>query len=257
MVDAVADRITGSRTTVARYTPKLVRLGLLIHDRNEDGTCKTHSYKTALARGRTFTTPKLSPLSRPEIAAGFEMSRQAISQKRQAAGRKGGRPKLQMELFDESNLLQTSQSNLLQTGQTNLQQTKERFLELLHEIGWGQLQGGLGMNYELRGDNNVWLTCGAKLIASITPEQWVAPSVETATVSPGARAAAKRITTIEDLRHSVTDPAASSRQTITPKAQPLLPRQGSNRSIAVSFPPLSRNLSILGGERKSESPPEA
>lgn len=120
------------------------------------------------------------------------------------------------------------------------------------------------MNYELRGDYNVWLTCGAKLIASITPEQWVAPSVETATASPGARAAAKRITTIEDLRHSVTDPAASSRQTITPKAQPLLPRQGSNRSIAVSFPPLSRNLSILGGRAEeriasrgaSDPPPE-
>ena len=46
----------------------------------------------------------------------------------------------------------------------------------------------------------------------------LAPSVETAIASPGARAAAKRITTIEDLRHSVTDPAASSRQTITPQS---------------------------------------
>ncbi len=55
--NAVADRITGSRTTVARYTPKLVRLGLLIHDRNEDGTCKTHSYNSTGTWAYVYTTP--------------------------------------------------------------------------------------------------------------------------------------------------------------------------------------------------------
>lgn len=126
--DAVGDRITGSRTTVARYTPRLVRLGLLVHDRNEDGSFKTHSYNSEGTWAYVYHA-NLIPLSRPEITKAFDIQRQILSEKRQAAGRKGGRPKRQMELFDESNLLQTTESNLLQTGQTNLQQTEQSKLQ--------------------------------------------------------------------------------------------------------------------------------
>jgi len=125
---AVAERITGSRTTVARYTPRLVRLGLLVHDRNEDGTFKTYSYNSEGTWAYVYHAD-LTPLSRPEIVEVFEITRQMISEKRRSAGRKGGRPKRQMELFDESNLIQTIKSNLLQSEQTNLQQTEESKLQ--------------------------------------------------------------------------------------------------------------------------------
>ena len=60
----------------------------------------------------------LAPLENPQVVATFEFERQELSRKRVAAGTKGGRPKRQMELFGETNLLQTP-PNQFATNPTN------------------------------------------------------------------------------------------------------------------------------------------
>jgi hypothetical protein len=101
-----------------------LRRSLLVHDRNEDGTVKTYSYnKDTWAY---VYHADLKPLSRPEIIEVFEITRQMISEKRRSAGRKGGRPKRQMELFDESNLIQTIKNKLQQLEQTNIVRENHR-----------------------------------------------------------------------------------------------------------------------------------
>lgn len=121
---AVAKRASSSRQTVARYTPTLVEWGFLIHELNEDGTYKTYCYPKPGVWAYVYRA-SLAPLENPRVVAAFEFERQQLSKKRRAAGAQGGRPKRQMELFEESNLLQTHPkqiaTNPINQFATNLQ----------------------------------------------------------------------------------------------------------------------------------------
>jgi hypothetical protein len=85
---AVGKRATCSSRTVERQAPVLVRLGLLVHDRNEDGTYKTHNYPKNGVWAYVYHAD-LSPLDNSEVVAGFEMHRQAVSSARRRARGKG------------------------------------------------------------------------------------------------------------------------------------------------------------------------
>jgi hypothetical protein len=114
---AVGKRASCSRQTVSRRTGELVKWGFLIHELNEDGTYKTYDYPREGVWAYVYRA-SLAPLENPQVVATFEFERQELSRKRTAAGAKGGRPKRQMELFDETNLLQTL-PNQFATNPTN------------------------------------------------------------------------------------------------------------------------------------------
>src|SRR5580658_3115445 len=67
----VAKRAGRSPRTVERYAPVLVKLGLLVHDLNEDGTCKIYNYPKPGVWAYVYHAD-LTSLDNPQIIAGFE-----------------------------------------------------------------------------------------------------------------------------------------------------------------------------------------
>ena len=114
---AVGKRASCSRQTVSRRTGELTKWGFLIHELNEDGTYMTYNYPKDGVWAYVYRA-SLTPLENPQVIATFEFERQELSRKRVAAGTKGRRPKRQMELFGETNLLHTP-PNQFATNPTN------------------------------------------------------------------------------------------------------------------------------------------
>jgi hypothetical protein len=119
--DKVADRAGCGQRTVQRHTPTIVSLGLLVHDRDEQGNYLTYSYPKEGVWAYIYHAD-LSPLANPAIVEGFEMKRQATSEARRRARGKGNRSR-QLVLFENDKMTETPYDKLSQTPPVILAET--------------------------------------------------------------------------------------------------------------------------------------
>lgn len=118
--DKVGKRAGRSQRTVERHAPMLVKLGLLVHDRDADGSYLTHNYPKAGVWAYVYHAD-LSSLDNPQIIARFELKKAILSEKRRAAAKsKGSR---QLALFDTDKVAETHTDNLSETHSANLSET--------------------------------------------------------------------------------------------------------------------------------------
>jgi hypothetical protein len=116
----VGKRAGRSQRTVERYAPVLVKLGLLVHERDTDGNFLTHNYAKAGVWAYVYHAD-LSSLDNPQIVASFELQKAILSEKRRAAAEsKGSR---QLALFDTDKVAETHTDNLSETLSANLSET--------------------------------------------------------------------------------------------------------------------------------------
>jgi len=116
----VAKRAGKSQRTVERYAPVLVNLGLLVHDRDEQGNYLVHNYAKPGVWAYVYHAD-LSSLDNPQVIAGFEFDKAILSEKRRAAAK--SRSPRQLALFDSCKMAGTATDNLSETVSANLSET--------------------------------------------------------------------------------------------------------------------------------------
>jgi len=120
----VGERASCSRRTVERYTPVLVGLGVLVHDRNEDGTYKTYNYPKPGVWAFVYHAD-IAPLLKPEVIAGFDFQREALSEKRRKAVAKAARNRSKMAETPPDTLAESPSDILAETYPDSLSHRPE------------------------------------------------------------------------------------------------------------------------------------
>ena len=109
----VANRAGKSQSTVHHITPEIVRLGLLVHDLDQDGNWLTHDYDKHGTWAYVYHA-NLSALDNPHLVSGWELKKSIISEKRRTARK--GRGSRQLELFGVCKFADPSSCKFAETG---------------------------------------------------------------------------------------------------------------------------------------------
>jgi hypothetical protein len=117
----VAVRAGKSQSTVHHLTPELVRLGLLVHDRDEKGEYLRHDYGKHGAWAYVYHAD-LGALENPGHIAYWELKRQVVSDKRRAASK--AKEPLQLCLFGGYKFTETGIGKIADPGSGKFAETR-------------------------------------------------------------------------------------------------------------------------------------